>query len=149
MGISNNLIPISLIYEGKMQKTIKYKSGKKNLDVFTTKELIFKLWDDKNKQFILPQKIDLKSNKHIIVNGVNLKDKFGFQIYEGDFIRLYWHHQDEEEPIYKVKLVYWDESHQGFQPFIDFCTKLCNLIDYTSIEVIGNIFENPEIYELI
>lgn len=68
-----------------------------------------------------------------IMQFTGLKDKNGKRIYEGDIIFPdYWD---------KRAIVKWNDSVTGFYPF--------NMGDYSvcsdELEVIGNIFENPEL----
>lgn len=69
-----------------------------------------------------------------------LKDKNGKEIYEGDIVHCKYKNRPPNEWNQAVK---YDVMFAGFQPF-------CQPVDYDEIylsdyEVIGNIYENPEL----
>lgn len=71
-----------------------------------------------------------------------LQDKNGKDIYEGDLVTVY------DEKIYEVK---WGKAYSGFQ--YNLYDKNGDLDDYYGgigdnrcLKVIGNIFENPELF---
>ena len=73
-----------------------------------------------------------------------LKDKNGKEIYEGDIIKELLHNN----PLCAV--VKWEKDTAGFSPFnhelwdCESCGSY-NLCDMEDIEIIGNIYENPEL----
>ena len=75
-----------------------------------------------------------------------LHDKNGKEIYEGDVVTgctSYENDNDAREwTINKPATVYWDEEFCAFCPFYLNARWRCNVVD---IEVIGNIYENPEL----
>lgn len=69
-----------------------------------------------------------------------LKDKNGKEIYEGDILK------DEFE---RVDLVYWIESEARFTlRQKNRKTEYFTVVSHLSEEVIGNIYENPELWEV-
>lgn len=72
-----------------------------------------------------------------------MKDKNGKKIFEGDIVDII---NCEYIPwvLDKTKLkVEWCNDHTGFYPFCSYA----NYVDSEYVEVIGNIFENPELLE--
>ena len=78
-----------------------------------------------------------EQTEFILMQYTGLKDKNGKEIYEGDIVC-----KQRDFPKYIVK---WD--HAGFEPFslpgLGGCEWEC--LDDRETEVIGNIYENPEL----
>lgn len=109
----------------------------------------FRIWDSVLKKMIYPSignkyKINLFGNviymdsfvnDAVVMASTGLKDKNGKEIFEGDVLK----HWDE------IIIVEYENDFAGF----NICYKLNR---YTlipeNIEVIGNIYENPELLEL-
>jgi hypothetical protein len=76
----------------------------------------------------------------VLMQYTGLKDKNGVEIYEGDILRVDW--RDSRYPVHNIGPVEWDEDGacwqlgEGGSPKID--------AKY-NMEVIGNIYENPEL----
>ena len=89
---------------------------------------------------------DLDSNDIILMQYTGLKDKNGKEIYEGDIVKSTMHYGDDfgnpvgeaEGQIIEVK---WLEK-KGEQ-MVGFSFFPCD--DMYDLEVIGNIYENPEL----
>ena len=103
---------------------------------FTLKELIDGLYD-------------FHSDSHNVIKlqYTGLKDKNGVEIYEGDIVSII----DCEPSLYKI--CYWKDNFKWGVEYIG--TDLTNWQDENleefsgeDFEVIGNIYENPELLEL-
>ena len=80
----------------------------------------------------------------VVMQSTGLKDKNGVEIFEGDLVR----HDDNINGFWETfeacQIVY-DEG------YAQFCFKLDAgnfLTDYRNLNVIGNIYENPELMEV-
>jgi uncharacterized phage protein (TIGR01671 family) len=76
-----------------------------------------------------------------IMQFTGLKDKNGKEIYEGDILRA--------ERWAFVWIVQWDEKKARFNCIINKERKHNDFIPTTVVEIIGNIFENPELLEAV
>ena len=74
-----------------------------------------------------------------------LKDKNGKLIWENDVVRVCW--QDNEAQCEEIAQVTWDKF--GYYPWLDeYHCDGCDLFnEVLDVEVIGNIFDNPELLE--
>lgn len=122
------------------------------------REIKFRAWDEKEKKMFNPSSISWKDgvlwvcdshgenkleyelinpNSHLM-QYTGLKDKNGVEIYEGDIVKSeQWYPQ-----TYKV---IFEEGSFGFKREVgDYLNSLHYL---ESFEVIGNIYQNPELIE--
>ena len=105
------------------------------------REIKFRVWDPAEKQMCHVIAADFQDNADLM-QYTGVKDKNGVEIYEGDIIRGH-------TGRYQVDcVVRWSMGNCGFiaEPTIMERTYLClNPGSTKSYEVIGNIYENPEL----
>ena len=75
------------------------------------------------------------NNKIILMQYTGLKDKNGKEIYEGDILKgtFYGFPMPEYDYVFQI---YWDEKEKGF---------MASYFEPSECEVIGNIYDNPEL----
>ena len=103
------------------------------------KRFEFRVWDKLLNKFIkfeLIGKIDFNDVSYIFQQYTSRKDKTGRKIYEGDIIK-YTNYGSKNYGFESVSAVEWSDTGLGF-------LSLANMNEY-HVEVIGNIYENPEL----
>lgn len=118
------------------------------------REIKFRVWNEDTKEMLEIQKHSFKTNKSMpygwnmqyefdgLMQYTGLKDKHGKEIYEGDIIR--YEHSAVGSIVrvvqYKYGMYGIEGNVKGTQiPF-------ANILNSTR-EIIGNIYENPELLE--
>lgn len=116
----------------------------KVLDVFTNCEEAHIIFEP-NTMFYSSGETDewYKVDPTTICQCTGLKDKNSKLIWENDVIKVCW--QDNETQYEEIAQVAWDEF--GYYPWLDeYHCDGCDLFnEVRDIEVIGNIFDNPEL----
>ena len=111
---------------------------------FTPKNstIVYEGWN--NESFVSKREIFAHGDDAIIMQYTGLKDKNGKEIYEGDICRLIPTEENKHNSPHMVgiRTVYWDETYFSWY-FTGFVT--ISWGGFESIEVIGNIYENPEL----
>ncbi len=102
------------------------------------RKIKFRMWDGNNRHFVYPELIELNSGLEY-QQYTGLKDRHGVEIYAGDIIKG----KDHYEGLHILGIV-------GFRDG-SFCIKNPVIthyrwIDY-DIEVIGNVHDNPTLFE--
>ena len=129
------------------------------------RDIKFRCWDTENKEMLEVQELDYEDSYNgqpmirttmysdyfdtedmILMQYVGLKDKNGKEIYEGDIVKFRFKDDREEFP----DLIGYIEYQTTFTAFIIMSNQGSFKIDITEIkfiEVIGNIYKNPELLE--
>lgn len=85
-----------------------------------------------------------------IMQFTGLLDKNGREIYEGDIVRI-WFHEAPDGESFDDGVIRWHESSAAFKWFSgepsDSFNYWLNQADGLGREVVGNIYENPELLE--
>lgn len=114
------------------------------------REIKFRAWDTEAKQMILVNDAKFVDGVMIGAKGVNwdnqvvvmqftgLLDKNGKEIYEGDIV------ETEDVGMCEVE---WIGSGLSLHTFPRYSSRSIFSIEYRECEVIGNIYENPELIQ--
>ena len=134
------------------------------------REIKFRAWDRENKEMLDVQELDYQGSYSgqpmvrttmyndyfdtedmILMQYTGLKDKNGKEIYEGDIVQFKGNYKDKRKLV-----VFWDSMKSGFFITPIHCYKYrvkektylrAEFINAKNKEIIGNIYENPELLE--
>src|SRR6185312_10962387 len=128
--------------------------------VVSVREIKFRAWDKRNKKWFHEASIIITNNgfyegyrefedgyslfdyEYELIQYTGLKDKNGVEIYEGDIIQA-----DDSGTFLGDK--FYKGFHRYWKKQVVEDIRNCFFKNYTSnIEVIGNIYENPELLEV-
>jgi len=127
------------------------------------REIKFRAWDKQTRNwcelYTVDNAVEWYNRKHSIFRGffdrhiilmqyTGLKDKNGKEIYEGDIIDKSYTNPLNGELVIQRYIIKW---HNGMykavfikdKPYYDRCLWM----EYKDTEVIGNVFDNPELLE--
>lgn len=120
--------------------------------------LKFRCWDDIHREMIDLQEQDVNPYnisdipQNNLMQCTGLKDKNGKLVYEGDIVRIFNTKADFEE----IRLVIFKDCAFQFnlpnsmvidKPLYCWAINYLNHYKHIEIEIIGNIYENPELLE--
>ena len=106
------------------------------------REIKFRAWDTDEKYMYEVESLAklalYPQYRYILLQYTGLKDKNGKEIYEGDVV-TFMYNSSPQTP--RTGAVRWDDYYAGFM----FAEMLLEPTPRETIEVIGNIYTNPEL----
>jgi len=128
-----------------MKREIKFRAWhiptKKMFDVYSwCKDCVF---EDSNDGVGTSPTLPAETKDCELMQFTGLKTKTGVDIYDGDIVKYYQPYAKR----YDTHIVLWDEKFAGFGLFEnnnEWC-KESDWLKIQDIEVLGNIYENPEL----
>ena len=130
------------------------------------REIKFRAWDAENKEMLKVQELDFEDTFYggrlsirtdqyndyfdmedmILMQYTGLKDKNEKEIYEGDVVKFDYR-QDENFEIVFEDGAFWIRSKYNEYVSLHEVIEICKRPNNWQIEVIGNIYDNPELLE--
>ena len=125
-----------------MNREIKFRAWDKKFNtMFPTECIEFYGWGQIN---IIDEEGDSEERDVVLMQYTGLKDKNGKEIYEGDVVRFKYTPSSLTKAI-----IEYDEESIAFKLEVkeseEWCKHSCYLEPRCQIEVIGNIYENPNL----
>lgn len=124
------------------------------------REIKFRAWDKNSKQWLEIKRMSFNSAGYVtgvdtwsghfyaiadieLIRFIDIEDKNGVEIYEGDITNTRW--ETPEKQFESTSTVEWDDDGAYFKQ-VDVANGVTRTMDHSDyIEVIGNIYENPEL----
>lgn len=115
------------------------------------REIKFRAWNKKKKEMELLGSLSaiyacegdcIETDNLIYLQFTGLKDKNGKEVYEGDIIR---HNTNINSPFSKKYTLVIEDLFEFFEDKGYALSELCESYNPENLEVIGNIYENPEL----